>query len=80
MADGNPVIEMELHARPSMTMNLEPASSAVRQLIDDTAGAGVTDKTWSADKLIESMSSLSAEISGIGVATLISGNKYRLAL
>ena len=70
MADTNPVIEIELQPnRPTISLDMSRSSAAAREVIDDSAGAGVTDKTWSADKL-----------SGIGTATLISGNKYRIAL
>lgn len=74
MADGNPVIEMEILAqRPAISMDLSGSSAAAREVIDDSAGAGVTDKTWSADKL-------TGMIGAVGTATQISGNKYRIAL
>lgn len=70
MADTKPVIEFDLNPnRQAISMDLSRSSAAAREVIDDNAGAGVTDKTWSADKL-----------SGIGAATLISGNMYRIAL
>lgn len=74
MADNVPVLEIELQAqRPSVSMDLSNSSAAAREVIDDNAGAGVTDKTWSANKL-------TGMIGAVGTATLISGNQYRISL
>lgn len=51
MAETNPVIEMEIQStRPTISMSMARSSAAAREVIDDTAGSGVTDKAWSADK------------------------------
>lgn len=69
MADTYPVVEMTIQSnRPTVSIDMARSSAAARDVIDDTAGAGITDKTWSADKL-----------SHIGDVTLITGNKYRIA-
>lgn len=69
-----PTVEIELRAiQPAIDLEIRRSGLQPEDLIDDTAGAGVTDKAWSADKL-------TGELSGIGVATLISGNRYRLGL
>lgn len=58
----------------TVNMSVEPGSSGWKNLIDDTSGAGVTDKAWSADKLTDMFSHVSAGL----VATNISGNRYRI--
>lgn len=74
MADNVPVLEIELQSsRPTISMDMSRSSAAAREVIDDNAGAGVTDKTWSANKL-------TSMIGAVGTATLISGNMYRIAL
>lgn len=74
MPDTYPTIEMEIeNTEPTIEMRILRAGLQPDEIIDDTAGAGVTDKVWSADKL-------TSELSGIGVATLISGNEYRIGI
>ena len=75
ITNNNAPVEMDVgNNTRSVEMNVEPGSSGWKNLIDDTAGAGVTDKAWSADKLTDMFSHVSAGL----VATNISGNRYRI--
>jgi hypothetical protein len=75
ITNDTPAIGMEVgNSARTVDMTVEPGSDGWKNIIDDTAGAGVTNKAWSADKLTEMFDGVSAGLA----ATLISGNKYRM--
>lgn len=74
MPSENHIIDIALQSEePVISMSLDNSSAAANEIINDNAGAGVTDKTWSADKL-------TSMFGAIGNVTLISENKYRISL
>ena len=74
MPSENHIIDIALQSEePVISMSLDNSSAAANEIIDDSAGAGDTMKTWSADKL-------TTVIGSIGTATLITENKYRISI
>ena len=69
LAEGHtPVRGTDYWTQQDQTAVAEAAAQAtVAEVIDDTAGAGDTDKTWSADKLADETSQLMNAIQGIGL-------------
>ena len=75
ITNDTPAVSMEVgNNNRTLSMTVEPGSDGWRNLIDDTAGAGTTNKAWSADKLTTMFANVSTGLE----ATLISGNKYRI--
>lgn len=75
ITNDTPSVDMEVgNNSRTLAMTVEPGSEGWKNLIDDTAGAGVTNRAWSADKLTDMFDNVSAGLA----ATLISGNKYRM--
>lgn len=92
MAGGNQVIDIALQTDPqrvnfnlqnsggSVNFDLSNGSDMSSRFIDDTAGAGVTNKTWSANKLTEEFADKADKADTVLTTTLSRGRKANTAI